>query len=385
MPRRSCNCDSCNHLGSHRYIISTGTRICDECLNNGFFVCDRCDRWYHLDNRYISDCCDTNMCSDCYDTHEDSDCGNHDSRHSYILDYSCKIDPRFLGYKGGRFDNSDEERKKFNNTLFMGIELETEGEEYHSDTLGDTYGGNGDKFIMKTDSSLDYGFEIVSQPCTLKYHQQSFGWNAILKYLRNEDFDSEENNRCGIHVHIPKVFFTMSEKIRLALFVYNNKDKISKFSRRSMDEIKVWCRYKEEGKPRRNLIWNEGRSEALNWLNERTVELRIFKGTLNYVKFMAILEFVHSLSHFIRSISTTAMMKNSDSWEKYIDYINPNKLYAREAKSKGKTQKIEHNYSNLIKYLHSINLITKQKGLFNYVHNSRQAQESRISREANAA
>jgi hypothetical protein len=65
----------------------------------------------------------------------------------------------------------------------------------------------------------------------------------------------------------------------------------------------------------RNL--NSDRYEALNFKNEKTIEFRLFKGTLKYQTIMACLEFSFATWHFCKDAS-----QNELTTAKFLEFIS---------------------------------------------------------------
>jgi hypothetical protein len=61
---------------------------------------------------------------------------------------------------------------------------------------------------------------------------------------------------------------------------------------------------------------NSDRYEALNFRNEKTIEFRLFKGTLKYETMVSCLEFAFACWHFTASASTSELTTG-----KFLDFI----------------------------------------------------------------
>lgn len=141
------HCITCNHCGETFWtedcVTDDNTYLCRECFNDHYRRCESCDRIIHEDN--ICQNNDLPYCCSCYDDIDDDD---------EIEDYSYKPEPIFYG-KGERY---------------FGIELEVDcggkdGE--NARNLKDIANCRQEHIYIKSDGSLDDGFEIVSHPMTL--------------------------------------------------------------------------------------------------------------------------------------------------------------------------------------------------------------------------
>lgn len=250
--------------------------ICENCLSDNYFQCHECDEWFS--NEYHNEHNDNSYCDSCYQDIP-----------KIIHEYDYKPDPEFHG-------NSD---------CYFGIELEIDGageDQDNAEELESIANDYSEEHIyLKHDGSLDDGFEIVSQPCTFDYHIESFPWKHILKKCENMGYNSHNSKTCGLHVHISREAFTNQEAgITKLLWIFEKFwDNILTFSRRTPEQVARWAKnYGLEDSPellKNKADNNHGRYYAVNLSNYHTVELRIFRGTLNYNTFLATLQFCNLL------------------------------------------------------------------------------------------
>lgn len=111
------------------------------------------------------------MCQGCYTRME---------RDNAIQDYYYKPVPEFFGV-GPRF---------------FGVELEVD-EAGESDRnaweLLSIVNGEGEKRLYcKHDGSLDEGFELVSHPMSLRYHQEEMPWEKLLRAAAEMGYTSHQ-------------------------------------------------------------------------------------------------------------------------------------------------------------------------------------------------
>lgn len=193
----------------------------------------------------------------------------------------------------------------------------------------------------KSDSSIGWGFEIVSHPI-------SWGWwlenNHKLKdkweYMRERNIISHDSGRCGLHVHIGRRSFKQyTTKVRRASnrevlvhehgkylvsphlgrfskFVYDHQDFCAWLSRRPSrnPSYALFTEGDSDDKTKglssstlKGVITNTpatGHRGAINFSNPYTVEYRLFRGTLLWRSFAASIEFLHAL-HTYTSKPTT--------------------------------------------------------------------------------
>jgi hypothetical protein len=195
------------------------------------------------------------------------------------------------------------------NAPFFGIELEVERK--NSNGLKHKYMAgkiDHEHWYFKTDGSLTDGFEIVTHPMTFNYIQQNEKeFTNSLKLLVENGYNSYDANTCGMHIHISKNNFTTWHLYRFLKFFVENKEFIVSISQRKMEKLKKWANIEDDNDT--SLIYkakkkdgNNERYVAINLQNKATLEIRIFRGTLNINSFMKNIEFAHfAYSHeFVR-------------------------------------------------------------------------------------
>ena len=300
------NCQHCDDETRQDELISIDDGdiyVCESCARHDFHICDHCHGYYSDDNMHFSDT--RNVCNDCFDNYyarcnecenivrdtyavygdDDEtycrDCG----RYTRIHDYNYKPCPHFHG----------------DGNKFYGLELEIDmGNNVNrcADDLGKKWLGKDEYYAyLKHDGSLSDGFEIVSHPCTLEYHMNSFPWGDICNTALNHGFKSHKTSTCGLHIHASRSNFGLTELVQdlniakvLILVERFWDDYVVNFSRRDVNRLREWAK-----KPNTYIMPNdgegtaiykaketacEGRYQAVNLQNYNTVEFRLFRGTL---------------------------------------------------------------------------------------------------------
>lgn len=320
-------CDSWINLRHTEYRADDNNYYCESCYSSSYFRCESCENIFHNDN-YEGD----GYCYDCYHSGNDSD-SDSGYNSEYINDWDFRPRPIFYG-RG----------------LKMGVEIEIDDGDSHSDLaeeLFESWSDRGSKFYIKTDGSLNHGLEIVSHPMALEYHK-GFKWREVFSKSLSYGFRSHNTKTCGIHVHIDRKFLSSYEQVKLALFINTNKTIIDKVARRKQSSYSQFKTI-EKGKLRQaNSNRDEGRYQAINWLNRNTIEFRFFKGTLKHRTFIASLEFIDSVVHFIKTVNTRQV------YDPYLTGCMNGKAFRLYCRYLMQNKKI---YSILIKYL-------KNKGVF---------------------
>ena len=146
-----------------------------------------------------------------------------------------------------------------------------------------------DKFVLERDGSLNYGFELITQPHSLEEIKET------LKII-NEIPNVVAEDTCGVHVHVSK----KDVNAGIHCFVFNalgvfNSEWVTSFSERSKFR---YCK-KFNTVPRNKLTidsmswfsYSSDKYEMINLGKESTVEFRLFAGSTDYNRIVACVEF----------------------------------------------------------------------------------------------
>ncbi len=283
--------------------------LCKSCYNNYYTRCGDCGCIIHLDNANYLNGCDTPYCDECFDEMEDN---------SAIHDYNYKPYPIFYG----------------KDSLYYGVELEVDcgGEiSENAEKIENIGNEDADHIYCKHDGSINNGFEIVSHPMTLNYHYSDMNWKEIFEKAVSLGYKSHNTSTCGLHIHINrKAFGENYDEQELAIarvvnFVESHWNELVKFSRRHIDNLMRWAsRYgivenikNTYDKAKKG---NLGRYVAVNLFNSNTVEIRIFRGTLNIDTFYATLQLVDEICKCAINMSDYEFEKMS--WLDFVSKIN---------------------------------------------------------------
>ena len=188
---------------------------------------------------------------------------------------------------------------------FLGVELEMEMNDYGKKNL--VYKElhrllhTNKNFVLERDGSLNYGFELITQPHTYEKLLKT------LKVVEEIPNVSAKSSRCGMHVHISKKAFKGElEQGTLILICMHLQNYFKKFSERKSYDF---CRLYLRGATFSDIdSWNKvfsNRSERrmfVNLTNEQTVEFRIFQGSTDYKTIVANVQMVIILQKLVRNI-----------------------------------------------------------------------------------
>lgn len=343
-------CSECGetfHRDNAVYDDNSDRIYCEDCYNKNFSQCDACNNMFHNDDIH---CYDNNIyCDECFSELFDycSSCGEtiprdyamYDEHSGEVYCESCYAENCTVI----RSHNFTPELKFYgrkDKDLFFGLEYEVYNKEGNNDNI-DVAAKIQEEFnalYIKSDSSINDGFEIVTMPCSLQYHKEHMHYTGIVELLKEQGFlsDSKTGN-CGIHVHVgrreieEKLGITTSSKI--GLFVKTCKQYCDVMARRSDSQ---WCSHdnidKDEYKnmAKDETPTKEEKYDAVNYMHDETIEVRIFAGSIRAYRILAAIELVHAITYFVSTIGFNYLYRNYDYtiWEKFKLYIKGNpKLY----------------------------------------------------------
>jgi hypothetical protein len=283
-------------------IQRNGDAICPECYNRYYARCTWCGETIQTRHSLVVGYRDGRICQSCHEKIENAT----------IKPYFYKRDVKFYG------------NPKDNIHYGFEIEAENYGMNINED-IADLI--NNDLFYCKGDGSLNNGFEVVSQPMSFEYIN-GIGRkkiNSMLKKLRSNRMRSSMTNTCGMHVHISKKPISNLSLYKILKLFYENENFIFKVSRRNMESFQDFSSLSDDQSLTEKALSKRSydRYIAVNLMNENTIEIRIFKGTLKQSSFYANLEFCHAM---IKYCEQESIMRVSP--KNFIRYINnKRKLY----------------------------------------------------------
>jgi len=278
--------------------------ICQNCVDEHCTTCDHCGETIWVNATVQND--NITLCESCYD-----DFNNE------IEEYGYKPDPIFYG----------------DGYMYFGIELEVDKggkDSENARTLKDIANVRKEHIYIKSDGSLDDGFEIVSHLMTLDYHTNKMDWESILHEAINMGYRSHQTATCGLHIHVNRNAFgenqAEQEKVisRILFFIEKNWNEIFRFSRRNEYNMNRWSArygYEKSGKEILQKAKDTGnRYVAVNLRNYHTIEFRLFRGTLKLNTFLATLQLVSEICRVALLFSEEDIDKMS--WSVFVRYMN---------------------------------------------------------------
>ena len=243
-----------------------------------------------------------------------------------INNYSYKPIPRFF------FDKRPPNKEKL---LYLGVENEMECSMAYSPEvickkLLKEYASFSDGprwFYFKSDGTINHGMELVTEPVTLLQHKK-LPWRELFRTMKDLRVSSDINRNTGLHIHANKSFMSLEEQMKLGIFI-NTHPRESQHIARRTSTYASFIEILDYNSP--DILANRRRYSALNWLNARTVEFRIFKGTVILKHLYSALEYVDSSIRFIKlpSVTINLLKSRRKCWDLFIEFLDrEQKIYS---------------------------------------------------------
>ena len=319
-------CDLCGEVQPLGERIVVGDQhLCQNCYADHYTHCTRCGTQIRYEDCRYPCGDDEPYCTACYRNVMDG-----------IHDYYFKPTPIFYG-QGPRF---------------FGVELEIDGAGEDRDNARELLGiANRENQLIycKHDGSLADGFEIVTHPMSLEFHQNTMPWAEVMREAVSMGYTSHQAGTCGLHIHVNRDAFGNTEglqDVRIARILYffeKNWEELLKFSRRTQGQLNQWAaRYGYKDQPREILDHAKkggegGRYSCVNLQNRDTIEFRIFRGTLKYNTLIATLQLVDRVCEVALNLSDAQIKELS--WTTFaagchapelVRYLKERRLYVNE-------------------------------------------------------
>lgn len=326
-------CERCDFIGHQddEFSVVDGMEVwCQSCIDRYTNFCDYHCEYFTGYTYHAEDTTDT-FCETCYNDNtsycEECDasfingCDTDHDESRLIHDYSYRPDLIF--------HQTDD-----NTRLYFGIEIETEHkrEDYGYRNSAAEYAHrleNMDLAYLKSDGSLTCGFEIVTHPMSHDFLMTEADdlWQTIATLKSDYDMISWGTRTCGVHVHISRSGFNGgAHQHRFLQLVYNNQLFYEALAGRTSDR---WASFHDikDGYGNKQFMRklthgrDSNRYSAINTINRDTLEMRIFKGTLNVGSLKSIVNLAHASVEFTRDVSVPQVRAGHLNWQNLVLYV----------------------------------------------------------------
>jgi len=293
-------CDGCNELASENSgIVNTYNiigylrprHLCDSCRDD-YYWCDGCER-LGLSGDFEDG--DEDHCNDC--------CGDNDSALG-IREWN--YEPEFTFHPAIPVDPLK--------PLYIGIEWELNWYDYRSnaaqwiDDINNDYEG---LLYVKSDSSIDEGFEVVTHPMSPEWALENLPLEIFEKAI--DEGAEVNNNSCGTHIHIDKASLTTAQMWKMLQLHFKLKDFCGMVGGRgttaayaSWDEKKnmpIQANMLKIARDKGEAFGEAARYVPVNLMNANTIELRYMDGSIAAKDIKKNIEWVQALYDFTDTIS----------------------------------------------------------------------------------
>lgn len=294
-------CDDCeqsfdiNYYSS--YAVDHGNRdVCDSCFSNDYGYCLVCDVAYPADDL----CYDPNgseyLCESCADEQEDG----------LVHDYSYT--PDWIERGEG--------------PMFFGVELEVSYRNATESIANEDAAQVWPDAILKRDSSIGHGVEIVSNPMSLEWARQNLNRSA-LENLRRNGCRSWNAESCGIHIHMSRAGFRSEAHLaRFLMLVHRAQSQVVALAGRQTDRWASFDHYGESlPKQAAKKQYAPTRYRAVNLTNHATVEVRVFRGSLRAETILSHIELCAAFADYTARPRVTLGVRQHLSWSAFSAWL----------------------------------------------------------------
>lgn len=222
-----------------------------------------------------------------------------------------------------RFHKHQREGLVGDKTLYFGYELEIDcyrsvvrDRNAMAHMIKDRVGS--DRIYVVHDGTIENGAEVVSHPFTWERYRKidKSVWDDMLMYCRNKGWKSNLA-KCGMHIHTSKAAWGTLQIYKLLHFFYrkDNRKFIIEIAQRKPNK---YCAMNEKDFNEAAYVAKNKKNRErehysiINLNNKRggegkTIEFRMFAGTLEPLHFHKNLEFVHAIYYFTRDYPKSKM------------------------------------------------------------------------------
>jgi len=309
------------------------------------------------------------------------------TRGEAVYSYNHRVE-RDLGFNADGCETVRLSKSKPTVPVYLGIEIEYNVADKHATASAEGINTTG-YALCKFDRSIEAGglgggYEIVSQPCSIKRHKEQL---ALILSKYGKHFTAGPT--CGIHVHISREPFDEADVGKMLAFLHRdaNRDFIVGMARRESHKYaRLTDGYIKQNKanPRdikrgtkRTLLTNQDhgspnreRYTALN-VRDDTLEFRIFAGSTDLSVIIACLQFCEALGMYAKAHTTSSKISKLPltKWTdvaNFIEFLKDSKIKTlKEPAKDGKppVYEVTQKYEELEMFIINNKLPTSSKNV----------------------
>lgn len=295
-------------------------------------VCDDCGREFsYADVKYIGN--GKYMCKECYDKQPHcSKCGKIVTGETNIDgEYLCGSCIRELANRNS-YDYVPRYAPRSNdndNSLLIGAEIEIDNGDCNDKTMKEISAIMGKSVYYMGDGSLRTGFEIATHPFSFDFWHDKVDYiDKMFSVAKRNGYRAHDTNTCGLHLHVnraqlPTDNLSEDEVINNILLIMETfYEELINFARRHSTNYAPFLQDRARTdnvtlkyvKRLKGTFCGE-KYQALNLCHGKTIEFRLFKGTLKIETFMATVELVNNIVQIARDGNIDGL-----TWNDIINY-----------------------------------------------------------------
>lgn len=321
-------------------------RICNDC-SCGYIQCDMCSSYVKESDVTIAgngdslcpDCADhTAQCDDCgcrfyEDDLEDGLCEECEREQEDERDHYDYESPHYTSLDPLRFYDCGEA-----DPLYFGIELEMECTDC-DESIYEASMSLPEWTSVTSDCSLNHGMEVRSHPQSWEWLQKNGQeeWGKVLS-LRHSGWRGYKTTTAGIHIHMSINSFSTLQLFKFLKLLYENRDFTLAISRRTASKFDYWGGVSNDGgadeasmRKKANDKHSYCKSTAVNMVHDGTIEIRIFRSTLDPKGFFGNIEFCKAVYEFTKVATINKItVPNFIEYAKEHGGMYPNLMYLLE-------------------------------------------------------
>lgn len=315
-------CERCNELEAPRYFtrVYGGDRVCRDCIENDFVYSDYYDEYILSENTVFATNEHGSEVALDNENIPDEYVWNEDEGRYYHEEYVPNVINSYHSSKHYVRCISDDWTQRHGNR-FYGVELEVEASDDRNGIakkIHDLVNPDGQRFMFfERDGSLSNGFEMISQPLSLPRHREL--WSFLKDRSTIRGLKSHNTTTCGLHVHVSREPLSALQIAKIVTFVNDpdNEELITAIARRY--GVSGYAKIKNKTKIGDNKS-SDDRYEAVNLTNRKTIEFRIFRGSLKYESVVSAIEFCNALVEFTKPCSEGSVTKLKA--DHFLNFVN---------------------------------------------------------------
>ena len=322
-----------NNLTDVTKTDGTSISICEMCAGRYLRKCEECGKTHFVyeqgnfarftDNRggshyFCNECIDTTekltTCAGCGETIYKSDSDYYNN----IIDgqYYCKvcyneIQTRYrINSYHFKSEWNPQKLENEDNPIYYGFELETENRRNATTEYLKKLHDTLPYIVFERDGSLysSGAFEMISEPLSMEFikaHKDNV--KSLLQQMEEYGATSHDTTTCGLHIHFTRSFFNEEAENKIITIFERFQNELIRFSRRKYSEIMHWTKF--NGTDLKNIdvenvkkiksAYLGNRYNCINLTNRKTIECRLFRGTLKFETFMACFELLDNIIAYV--------------------------------------------------------------------------------------